>query len=64
MDNPSWSNDILYLQQVIIVLIVTVIITAICFYISKRADKRRALRLSHADNSTPSGITEEPGETS
>jgi preprotein translocase subunit YajC len=48
MDAPIWSNDALYLREMIVILSLTAIITFACFYISKRSDRRRQQRLSQA----------------
>jgi hypothetical protein len=47
MDSPVWSNDILYLKEMILTIVVTVAIIVVCFYLSRRADHRRADRLAH-----------------
>ena len=47
MDSPVWSNDILYLKEMVATITVTVGITLWCFYLSRRADRRRADRLAH-----------------
>ena len=48
MYSPVWSNDLLYLKECIIITILTIIITAVCFYISKRDDRKRSLRIANA----------------
>ncbi len=48
MDAPIWSNDLLYLRELIIIMTITVVMIGVCFYFSKRADGRRALRAAHA----------------
>jgi hypothetical protein len=47
MDSPVWSNDIQYLKEMILTIAVTIAITLWCFYLSKRADRKRADRLAH-----------------
>jgi hypothetical protein len=47
MDAPVWSNDLLYLREMIVIMIITVALTWGCFYLSKRADRRRAERVAH-----------------
>ncbi|MBA3826164.1 MAG: hypothetical protein H0X24_19975 [Ktedonobacterales bacterium] len=47
MDSPVWSNDILYLKEMIATISVTIAITIGCFYLSRRADRKRADRLAH-----------------
>ncbi len=47
MDSPVWSNDILYLKEMVATITVTVAITLGCFYLSRRADRKRADRLAH-----------------
>lgn len=53
MDSPIWSNDLLYVQELIVITIVTVAITAYCFMVSRRADRRRAARLANAKVQAP-----------
>ena len=47
MDAPVWTNDLLYLKEMIATIIVTVALTLGCFYLSRRADRKRADRLAH-----------------
>lgn len=60
MDAPIWSNDLLYLGQMIITISITVALTAGCFYLSKRADRRRALRLARSGNPEPAVRPRQP----
>lgn len=46
MDAPVWSNDLLYLRLMIVTIVITVALTAFCFYLSSRADRRRATRIA------------------
>ncbi len=46
MDAPVWSNDLLYLKETIVIMLITVAITWWAFYVSKRSDRRRAMRLA------------------
>jgi hypothetical protein len=47
MDNPVWSNDILYLKEMLITIAASILITIGCFRVSRRADRKRADRLAH-----------------
>jgi hypothetical protein len=58
MDAPVWSNDLLYLGEMILTLAVTTAIIVVCFYFSRREDRRRAARLAHG------GAVSKVGETS
>lgn len=46
MDAPVWSNDLLYLREMIYTIIVTVGMIWICFYFSRKSDRRRAARVA------------------
>lgn len=46
MDAPVWTNDLVYLDQMVITMVITVALIVFCFYISKRADRRRNLRMA------------------
>ncbi len=51
MDAPVWNNDLLYLKESILTLVVTAILIGVCFYYSRRSDRRRALRLQRQGDS-------------
>jgi|GEM_PF-4601371 len=53
MENPVYSNDLVYLRELIIIMIVTTAIIYGCFYISKKADRRRARRIGTPLATTP-----------
>jgi hypothetical protein len=61
MDAPIWNNDILYLKEMIVILIMTVLITVCCFYLSKRDDRRHLAHLSQPGTpvETPPGASGE-----
>jgi hypothetical protein len=44
MDSPVWSNDLLYVKELIIILIISVAMIAVCFRVSKRDDRRHMTR--------------------
>ncbi len=46
MDAPVWSNDLLYLREMILTIAITVGMTWLCFYISRKADRKRAARIA------------------
>ena len=48
MDAPIWSNDLLYVRELIIIMTITAIMIGVCFYFSKRDDRKRAVRAAHA----------------
>jgi hypothetical protein len=48
MDAPIWSNDLLYVRELIIIMTITAIMIGVCFYFSKRDDRKRSLRAAHA----------------
>jgi hypothetical protein len=47
MDAPVWSNDLLYLKEMIYTIIITVGMIWVCFYFTRKADRRRAARVAH-----------------
>ncbi len=47
MDAPVWTNDLLYLKEMILTMVVTTGVTLLCFYYSRKADRKRAARLAH-----------------
>ncbi len=47
MDAPIWSNDLLYLKEMIAIFIITAVITVYCFRVSRKSDRQRALRMAH-----------------
>jgi hypothetical protein len=54
MDAPVWSNDLLYLKEMILTSVVTAAIIYGCFYLSRRADRRRTDRVAHGLPATKS----------
>ncbi len=61
MDNPVYGNDLIYLQELIIISIVTVAITIFCFRYSQKADRRRAQRLAKSAGKTMQATPTAPG---
>lgn len=62
MDAPVWTNDLVYLDQMVITILITIAIIGFCFYISKRADRRRDLRVAHTP--TTLDVPPDPDDTS
>jgi Flp pilus assembly protein TadB len=48
MDAPIWSNDLLYVRELLIIMTISAVMIGVCFYFSKRNDRKRALRTAHA----------------
>ncbi len=61
MDNPVYGNDLIYLQELIVISILTVIVTVFCFRYSQKADRRRALRLAQTAPKTTKSTPAAPG---
>jgi hypothetical protein len=63
VDAPVWSNDLLYLREMILTIAVTAALTWYCFYISRKADRKRAARIAQGlppTKRTASGIDPKP----
>jgi hypothetical protein len=56
MDAPIWSNDMLYLQEMLLTFAVTAVITWVCFYLSRRADRERKRRVAQGLPASKHGI--------
>ena len=59
MDAPVWSNDLLYLKEMIVIMLITIAVTWWAFYVSKRSDRRRALRLAAQKAQPPASNVDE-----
>jgi hypothetical protein len=53
MDAPIWTNDLVYLQQMILTMVVTAVIIGVCFYLSKRSDRRYVMRAARGARPMP-----------
>jgi hypothetical protein len=61
MDAPVWSNDLLYLKEMVLTMVITAGLTWLCFYYSRKADRRRAARVAHGlPVSHPANSAEKP----
>jgi cbb3-type cytochrome oxidase subunit 3 len=49
MDAPVWSNDVQYFWEFVATIIITALMIAITFYISRKADRERAARKAACD---------------
>lgn len=64
MDAPVWSNDLVYLKETVIIMIVTVLMIAVCFYFTQRAERKRSYRLARARAQTPTASEERAADRS
>ena len=63
MDSPIWSNDLLYVKELIIIIIISVAMIVICTYVSKRDDRKRALRTARMATQQGTDVTHEATES-